>query len=196
MPSVQHNILTMPKEFSRRSFLKTGLLAAAGLALPVSSFARVADSLSPEKTLSFYNTHTGEKLKKATYWTQGEYVPDTLNEINFILRDFRVDEIKPIDPQLLDLLHAISRKLGTDKPFHIISGFRSPTTNLFLRQHTQGVAKGSLHMAGKAIDIRMPGCDLTKLHRTARALKRGGVGLYPDSDFVHVDTGRVRYWHG
>lgn len=186
----------MPKEISRRSFLKTGLLATAGLALPVSSLARVADSLTPEKTLSFYNTHTGERLKKATYWAQGEYIPGTLNEINYILRDFRADEIKVIDPRLLDLLHALSRKLHADKPFHIISAFRSPTTNSFLRQQSQGVAKGSLHMAGRAIDIRMPGCDLSKLHRAAQALKRGGVGLYPGSDFVHLDTGRVRYWRG
>jgi len=196
MHSDQNAIFTMRKEISRRSFLKTGLLATAGLALPVSSFARVADSLTPEKNLSFYNTHTGEKLKKATYWAQGEYIPGTLDEINYILRDFRADEIKPIDPQLLDLLHGLSRKLATNKPFHIISGFRSPATNSFLRRQSQGVAKHSLHMEGKAIDIRMPGCDLTTLHRAAKALKRGGVGLYPASDFVHVDTGRVRYWHG
>ena len=193
--STDHNDHFTPgKEISRRSFLKTGLLATAGLTLPVSSFARIADSLAPEKTLSFYNTHTGEKLKKATFWTQGKYVPGTLDEINYILRDFRADEINPIDPQLLDLLYAISRKLGTDKPFHIISGFRAPSTNSFLRQQSQGVAKRSLHMEGKAIDIRMPGQDLTALRQVAVALKRGGVGLYPESNFVHIDTGRVRYW--
>lgn len=182
------------KEISRRSFLRTGLLTATALSLPVSSVARVVDTIWPEKALSFYNTHTGERLRKAVYWAQGDYIPDTLDQINHILRDHRNDTTKPIDQELLDLLHALSRQIGTGEPIHVISGFRSPASNLLLRQQTQGVAKGSLHTSGKAVDIRIPGCDLTRLRRAAMAQKRGGVGFYPDSNFVHLDTGRVRYW--
>jgi uncharacterized protein YcbK (DUF882 family) len=181
------------KEISRRSFLKTGLLTATGLSLPVSSLARVADTFWPEKALSFYNTHTGERLRQAIYWAEGDYIPDTLDQINHLLRDHRNDTIKPIDPALIDLLHALSRQFGAH-PIHVISGFRSPASNLLLLQQTQGVAKRSLHMSGKAADIRIPGCDLSRLRRAAMAQKRGGVGFYPDSNFIHLDTGRVRYW--
>src|SRR5690606_38500991 len=99
-----------------------------------------------------------------------------------------------IDPELLDLLHALSRQIGSSLPIHIISAFRSPASNLLLQKQTKGVAKGSLHMSGKAIDIRMPGCALSHLRRAAIAQKRGGVGYYPSSNFIHLDTGRVRYW--
>ena len=194
MHSVPSPLPGKRKEISRRSFIKTGLLTATGLSLPVSSLARVAETIWPEKSLSFYNTHTGERLRKSVYWAEGDYVPGTLDRINHILRDHRNDAIEPIDPELLDLLHALSLRIGTTQPIHVISGFRSPATNLHLRQQAQGVAKRSLHMSGKAIDIRIPGCDLTRLRRAAMAQKRGGVGFYPASDFVHLDTGRVRYW--
>ena len=194
MHSVKNTRTVQKREISRRSFLKTGLLTATGLSLPVSSLARVADTIWPEKVLSFYNTHTGERLRRAVYWAEGNYIPDTLDQIDHLLRDHRNDTIQPIDPALIDLLHALSRQLGTTQPIHVISGFRSPSSNLLLRQQAQGVAKRSLHMSGKAVDIRIPDCDLTRLRRAAMAQKRGGVGFYPDSDFVHLDTGRVRYW--
>ena len=194
MHSAKNARAVQKKKIGRRSFLKTGLLTAAGLSLPVSSLARVADTIWPEKALSFYNTHTGETLRQAVYWAEGNYIPDTLNQIDHLLRDHRTDTIQPIDPALIDLLHALSRQLGATRPIHVISGFRSPASNLLLRQQAQGVAKRSLHMSGKAIDIRIPDCDLTRLRRAAMAQKRGGVGFYPDSDFVHLDTGRVRHW--
>jgi uncharacterized protein YcbK (DUF882 family) len=125
------------------------------------------------------------------------YQPDALKEINHILRDFRVNAVKPIDPKLLDLLHELGGTLETDQPFHIISGYRSPHTNTLLRERGgvgTGVASRSLHMEGKAIDIRIPGVKLDHLRGAARSLKLGGVGFYPSSNFVHVDTGRVRYW--
>jgi len=113
------------------------------------------------------------------------------------LRDFRVDQEKPIDPKLFDLLHELGGTLETDQPYHIISGYRSAETNTMLRErggaHT-GVASSSLHMVGKAIDIRLPGVKLDHLRSAAASLKLGGVGFYPSSNFVHVDTGRVRYW--
>ena len=147
----------------------------------------------PERSLAFYNTHTGEQLK-IVYWEQGNYLEESLGAINHILRDPRTNEIKDIDTGLLDLLFAIRNELETQQPFHIISGYRSPDTNAFLRAHSTGIAEHSLHLVGKAIDIRTPGRELRVLHKTAVALKGGGVGYYPKSDFVHVDVGRVRYW--
>ena len=186
---------------NRRSFLGIGAAAAAATLIPGRALAAAARPSAPapkapERVLSFFHTHTGERLKTA-YCCGGEYQPEALRSVNHILRDFRANEIKPIDPKLLDLLHELSGTLETDQPFHIISGYRSPNTNTMLRDrggaHT-GVASRSLHMVGQAIDIRVPGVTLDHLRGAARALKIGGVGYYPDSNFVHVDVGRVRYW--
>lgn len=181
---------------SRRRFLGLGAVAAAASVLPAKALAApVAKSGAPERVLSFFNTHTGERLQ-ASYCCGGVYQPNVLEQVNFILRDFRANEVRPIDPKLLDLLYELGGVLHTDQPYHVISGYRSPLTNSMLRtrgSHT-GVASGSLHMVGKAIDIRMPGVKLAHLHAAAMSLKLGGVGYYPSSDFVHVDTGRVRYW--
>ena len=184
---------------NRRKFLGFGAAAAAAALVPARAHgAVVADKGAKrvERVLSFFNTHTGERLRTA-YCCGGEYHPEALKEINHILRDFRANEIKPIDPNLLDLLHELGGTLETDQPFHIISGYRSPHTNSMLRTRggaQTGVASGSLHMVGKAIDIRVPGVKLDHLRGAARSLKLGGVGYYPSSNFVHVDTGRVRYW--
>jgi uncharacterized protein YcbK (DUF882 family) len=113
------------------------------------------------------------------------------------MRDFRANAVKPIDPRVYDLLHELGGTLETDAPFHIISGYRSPHTNALLRERggaSTGVASHSLHMVGQAIDIRVPGVRLEHLRNAAKALKIGGVGFYPDLNFVHVDVGRVRYW--
>ncbi len=128
------------------------------------------------------------------YCANGEYIPGALTEINHILRDHRNGEVGSVDHRLLDLLHAINSRLDNSKPFHIISGFRSEQTNAMLAERSNGVAKHSLHMYGLAIDIRLPGHDLVTLRKTAIALKGGGVGYYPRSDFVHLDVGSVRYW--
>jgi len=178
---------------SRRTFFKLGAIAAATAILPRAAFGSGARMSVAEKSLAFYNTHTGEKLK-AIDWAEGEYFPDSLREINHILRDPRNNEVHDIDTQLLDLLFAIRQEIDTSQPFHVISGYRSVETNAFLRAHSTGVAENSLHLVGKAIDIRSPGRDLRNLHKVATALKAGGVGYYPKSDFVHVDVGRVRYW--
>lgn len=178
----------------RRGFLKTAALSALAVAFPAArAWASAAPPPLPEKSLSFLNTHTGETIR-AAYWDKGRYVPDALAGINRVLRDHRSGETHPIDPQLLDLLHALSRKLETRSPFHVISGYRSPATNAALREQGRGVASGSLHIVGKAIDIRLPGVDLADLRRSALALGAGGVGYYPRPDFVHVDVGRVRSW--
>ncbi|HSQ02449.1 MAG TPA: DUF882 domain-containing protein [Burkholderiales bacterium] len=146
-----------------------------------------------EKALWFYNTHTGESVK-AVYWVQGEYVPGALAEIDFILRDFRSGDVKPIAPRLLDLASELRRALGSNEPIHIISGYRSPATNALLAAQSGGVATHSLHLLGEALDLRVPGRDLKDVRRAALALHAGGVGYYPRSDFVHIDIGRVRTW--
>jgi uncharacterized protein YcbK (DUF882 family) len=185
------------REVSRRRFLGFGAVAAAAAIVPSRATAATpARNSVPERTLSFFNTHTGERLKTA-YCCGGEYQPEALTQINHILRDFRANEVKPIDPHLLDLLHELGGTLETDRPFHIISGYRSPHTNALLRERggaSTGVAPHSLHMDGRAIDIRIPGVKLDDLRAAARSLKLGGVGYYPASNFVHVDTGRVRFW--
>lgn len=193
----------------RRRFMQAGAAAAAVMAFPsrlkaVSppppAAAPMAANAAPAKAtraLSFVHTHTAEKLS-IQYCCDGRYDAEALAKLNRLLRDFRTGEVKPIDPKLFDLLHELSSELGTeDMPFHIISGYRSPFTNSMLQKrggaHT-GVASRSLHMVGKAMDIRLPDVKLKSLREAAASLKRGGVGYYPSSNFVHVDTGRVRYW--
>ncbi|CAN5658893.1 DUF882 domain-containing protein [soil metagenome] len=194
------NATAGPDGLRRRAFLGLGAIAAASALVPARALAAVNTAgtpvKAPERALSFFNTHTGERLKVA-YCCGGQYQPAALKLINNILRDHRANEIKPIDPKLLDLLHELSGTLEVDQPYHVISGYRSPNTNGMLRSnggaHT-GVATQSLHMVGKAIDIRMPGVKLDNLRGAARSLRLGGVGYYPSSNFVHVDTGRVRFW--
>jgi uncharacterized protein YcbK (DUF882 family) len=146
-----------------------------------------------ERSLSFYNLHTSESLK-TVYWEGGEYIAPALADINRVLRDHRTGEKHDIDSRLLDLLCDLNLRLDTTEPFHIISGYRSPATNAMLHANSSGVAEHSLHMDGKAVDISIPGRSLSLLRNTALAMKTGGVGYYPSSDFVHVDVGRVRSW--
>jgi uncharacterized protein YcbK (DUF882 family) len=187
------------RSISRRLFLGLGAAAAAGSLFPSKAFAGVAGAaapMAPDRSLSFHHTHTGEGLA-ICYCSGGEYVPAALTEVNHLLRDFRVNAVKPIDPDLLDLLFRLHARLGAEAPFHVISGYRTPETNAMLQERGgahSGVATHSLHIEGKAIDIRVPGIRLDHLRDTARALQLGGVGYYPASDFVHVDTGRVRHW--
>lgn len=178
---------------SRRGFLKTGMLAFAGCLCPNILMGAVGRALPPERSLSFYNIHTGESLK-TVYWSEGGYVPEALSDINHTLRDFRTGEIKPIDTGLLDLLHALRKSLESRDTLHIISGYRSPGTNADLRENRHAVSGKSLHMQGKAADISLPRRSLKSLHKASVALQAGGVGYYPDPGFVHVDIGRVRYW--
>jgi uncharacterized protein YcbK (DUF882 family) len=140
------------------------------------------------------NTHTGERLKEVVYWEQGSYLPDALGHISYVLRDHRTNEVHSIDPIALDLMAAISRKVGAKRSFEIISGYRSPQTNRALRRNSRSVAKNSYHVQGKAVDLRIPGVPLKVVRKAALDLRMGGVGYYPKSDFVHIDSGRVRSW--
>ncbi len=145
------------------------------------------------RSLAMYNPHTGESIN-LVYCENGYYVPGALAEINHFFRDFRANLIKPIDPRLVDLLHAIHQSSDGTKPFNLVSGYRSPQTNAMLAAQFEGVARHSMHIEGKAADINLPGRQLSILQRIALAMRFGGVGYYPQSGFVHVDTGRVRHW--
>jgi uncharacterized protein YcbK (DUF882 family) len=181
------------KTYFRREFLKIALGVAAASALPLDALAAALKGFDARRTLSFYNTHTGEQLN-ACYFSQGAYNKESLSKIDFILRDHRSGEVKPIDAQLLDLLFALKSRIRSGKPFHVISGYRSPATNEMLRQNSQGVAKVSYHTLGQAIDIRLPGYDTLGLRNHSVKLGGGGVGYYARSDFVHLDIGPVRAW--
>jgi uncharacterized protein YcbK (DUF882 family) len=173
----------------RRGVLR-GAVGLAGASL-LGGVAR-AEALAP-RSLSLLNLHTGERLK-ATYFEGGQYVSDTLAAVNQVLRDFRTGDVHPIAPGLLDLVNALQARLDTTETVHVISGYRSPHTNEMLHERSSGVASHSLHMVGEAMDIRIPGVQLTHLRDAALGLRRGGVGYYAASDFVHVDVGRVRRW--
>ena len=145
------------------------------------------------RDLSFFHLHTGESLS-LTYHDGYQYVPGALSEVNLFLSDFRTQESHRIDPELLDILHDLQTCLNCQNKFEVISGYRSPATNEQLRQTSGGVAKKSLHMQGRAIDVRLSDVDSDRLRQAAISLGRGGVGYYPASNFVHLDTGRFRYW--
>ena len=180
---------------SRRNFI--GIMLCVGIS-GVSSksvFAAIEELATPERSLSLYNPHTKDSFK-GVYWHNGKYVSEALKNINHIMRDFRAHDIKQIDTHLLDLLSVISIKLKPEKPFHVISGYRSPETNAKLRKRGKGAAKNSYHIQGKAVDIRLPGYRTSVLRRTAFKLRKGGVGYYPHQKFVHIDVGPIRYWKG
>jgi uncharacterized protein YcbK (DUF882 family) len=177
----------------RRRALSFGLgVVALAIASPLRG-ALAALPTSGVRTLGFVNTHTNEKIL-ATYWKDGVYDKGALKDINYVLRDHRTGEIAKMDPQLLDLLVELHRRTGSRKAFQIISAYRSPKTNAMLATNSGGVAKHSMHMEAKAVDIRLYDIKLADLRDTAIGMKAGGVGYYGKSDFVHVDTGRVRRW--
>jgi uncharacterized protein YcbK (DUF882 family) len=180
-------VITNPHSaFTRRTFLKIGS------ALLVASANR-SWAIPATRSLSFTHTHTSETLN-ITYWRDGAYDHVGLSAVNHYLRDFRTGDVHAIAPGLLDYLHTVQCKLGCDAPFAVISGFRSWATNELLYRTTSGVAPHSLHLEGRAIDIRIPGVKTRHLREAAAGLQLGGVGYYPASDFVHLDTGRFRQW--
>jgi uncharacterized protein YcbK (DUF882 family) len=146
-----------------------------------------------DRSLSFFHTHTGESAT-ITFRRDGVYDERALAQLNWLLRDWRVGEAAKMDPQIFDILWEIYRSVGSREAIHVISAYRSPATNGMLRQASSGVAENSQHMSGKAIDIRLPDVDTARLREAAMRLQYGGVGFYPSSNFVHVDTGSVRAW--
>ena len=183
----------MPNLVRRRELLALG--AAAGLsAIAAPAWSRTLDVWEPRRAV-LHNLHTGDSFDEV-YYANGSYLTDALAEANRVMRDWRTGDEHFIDPGLFDALHAIGGKLETRAPFQIISGYRSPGTNAMLHARSKGVASKSQHTLGKAIDVRVPGVDLARLHEAALAVGAGGVGYYPTSNFGHVDTGRVRQWRG
>jgi len=190
----------------RRKFLtKSGLLlSSTPIIASTSDDNFLASYIQEENNIPFddymkdihmINTHTGEEVKMV-FKENGSYNPEALRELSYFLRDYRTGHAKYIDPNLLDILYSLKVKLGSDKPFYVLSGYRTKKTNELLRRTTKGVAKHSLHIQGKAIDITLPNRSTKEIARAARSLSLGGVGQYNKSHFVHVDTGKVRHWYG
>lgn len=180
---------------TRRRFLK-GLACGSALTLGAPKLVQAAfTGFSSHKSLALEHHHTGESIN-LTYFEHGRYIAGAMEEISYLLRDYHNEEVHAVDPALLDQLHNIKLLLGSNKPFHIVSGYRSPQTNANLRRHSRGVARHSLHMEGRAVDIRMEGVGAKSIRDVALTLQSGGVGYYPHSNFVHVDTGDLRTWRG
>ncbi len=174
-------------------------VAGAMLFLIAASGARGQESgasstASVEHTLQLYNTHTNEKID-IVYRRGDQYIQSALAKLDYFLRDHNTNEVRHFDPRLYDILSDLTASVGhPGGEIDIVCGYRTTSTNAALRAHTNGVAKNSLHIQAEAIDLRMPGVNTLKLRKAALALARGGVGYYPHSDFIHVDTGRVRQW--
>ncbi|MDH3209080.1 MAG: DUF882 domain-containing protein [Burkholderiaceae bacterium] len=194
-PPLRPALFPLPREDSSgRSISRRSLVTALAVAAPFIATPRRTWALpSATRALRLSHLHTGEQLT-VEYFSGGAYVPDAMSAINRLLRDFRTGEVFTIDAQLLDLLAGLAELTGTTQPYQVISGYRSPSTNQTLRKRSKGVAVGSLHLKGRAIDIRLADVALDRLREAACTLRCGGVGYYPGSDFVHVDTGRVRTW--
>jgi len=181
-------------KLSRRKFLKkSALLAGSALALPQTLFS--STNTESQKVLTLYNIHSHETFY-APFFEKNYYKLSGLFEINRAFIDYRTKEMIQVDVKLVNLLYDIKVRLGLDKQFNILSGYRSPKTNAWLRKRNKGVAKNSFHMYGKAVDLSVPGVSLRKLRDVAMSLKQGGVGYYPKSGFVHIDVGPVRSWRG
>ena len=178
--------------WNRRRVLQGGA-GLAGLTLAAGRWGRAC--AAEPKRIQFESLHTSERLS-VSYWRDGAYDPEALAQVERLLRDFRTDQRHPIDPKLLDYLVDVAGRVGREPSFSVISGYRSPATNQMLHERSSGVAQRSLHMEGRAIDVRMHGVDCAALAAQAIDLKRGGVGYYRGSDFVHLDTGAFRTWRG
>lgn len=180
----------------RRGFLKGGLAAIAALGCWMPDLVQASTGPAPNqvgRVMKLTNTHTGESFR-GEYWYNGRYLPDAFGEIKSVMRDHRTGDKFPIDPRLMDILYVLQHRIGNPHEFEVFSGYRSPKTNAHLRMMSHGVASRSLHMSGQAVDLYLPGTRLASLRQAAIKLNSGGVGYYPASNFVHVDTGRVRHW--
>ena len=176
----------------RRRFLGLSV-AASSVALASTSAAALSYPSMAARKLKFYNLHTFETIS-AVYWRDGTYLPEGLSQISYHLRDFRTGGVKPIDPTLLNILHHLTSSVENTQPIHVISGYRTPATNAMLAARSDKVAPNSFHMRGQAIDIRLPGYATTGIRDVALGIGMGGVGYYPESDFIHLDTGPIRAW--
>ena len=192
--SILETIISESKtNLTRRAFLKFSALSGLMCLMPDRAWAAPSETEFPTRSLFLYNPNTKESLHR-TYWSDGHYDLQALADINHIMRDQHTGEIKSIDTDLRDLLCAIGAALHSKRPLHVISGYRSAITNILLRKRGRPASKNSYHLQGKAADIRIPGRQLSVLRNVSMQLKRGGVGYYPLSGFLHVDVGPIRYW--
>lgn len=182
-----------PRPLTRRWLLGAAAATAAMAAAPLQA-ATVA-SRARSNRLSLHNLHTNERLEVQFRYGR-DYDRRALAALNHLLRDWRQDEVRPIDPLLFDIMMELAARVGQPPRFGIVSGYRSPKTNDMLRRNGGGAAKRSLHMVGRAIDLRLEGTKLPRLRQAAIELGAGGVGYYPRSSFLHIDTGDVRSWAG
>lgn len=183
------HVIPVPTVASRRQII-CGFAATAAAVVTMPAEAAIA----PAK-LSIHNAHTQETLD-VTFRTGKGYDRQALAALDHILRDWRRNEVLHIDPRLFDIMARIAALVGQPPRYEVVSGYRSPETNAMLRRNGRGAAARSLHMVGQAIDLRLAGVKLSALRRTALGLAAGGVGYYPRSNFVHLDTGDVRSWNG
>lgn len=181
------------RKVSRRKFIKLGLAAAVSAIISGRTVNAAASRLSNKRSLAIYNVNTKEYFNYP-FWINGKYDHRALQTIDYLFRDGHNEAVKPIDTRLIELLYAIQKKLRNREPFYLVSGYRSPPTNAWLRKHNIPAAKRSYHMYGMAADVHIPGQSLEKLRRVAYQLKAGGVGYYPNSKYIHLDVGRVRFW--
>lgn len=179
---------------SRRSFLKASLLTTLALLHPGKAQANFSLERPASGRLKLYNIHTGEKISATYRDPNGQYNTQAVNELNWLLRCHYTNEQHPIALQTLDFLDLLNTRLGCDNEIHVVSGYRSPKYNDYLISQGHKVAKHSLHLEGRAIDIRIPGMALATIQHTALLLRLGGVGYYPSEDFVHIDSGAFRTW--
>lgn len=187
-------LIKRPMTFSRRRLLQAGG-ALAGATAALGLLPRAYAGGDDERRLTLKNLHTPEVLD-VVYRRGGQYLPEALAQVEVLLRDYRTGDRHPIDPQLLDTLYEVAQRAGVEPVFSVISGYRSPRTNALLHERSSGVASHSLHMEGRAIDVRLVHVDCADLAAKALDMERGGVGYYRQSDFVHLDTGRFRTWRG
>lgn len=179
-------------KYSRRRFIGVSALGCASIASSSTAFGVSYPSMAARE-LHLYNLHTFETLK-AVYWRDGAYISKGLAQISYHLRDFRTGGIKPIDPTLLNIVYELTNNIDVSGPINVISGYRTPATNAMLAARSSKVAPNSFHMRGQAIDIRLPGFATEGIRDMAMSLCKGGVGYYPESDFIHLDTGPIRAW--
>ena len=194
--AIEEKPLRNPMVQAEKSSVVTPSTSFTRPAYPAQSDSSVSTPRSfakMERYLEFYNTHTGESLR-TVYWAVGKYLPSALRDVNWLLRDHHSNDTITMDPDLLDLLYNLSMTLEVRPSFQVISAYRSPATNAMLRMLSSGVAEHSQHTKGKAVDIRMAGSSVSVIRRAALELQAGGVGYYPWSNFVHLDTGPVRSW--
>ncbi|AXC50351.1 DUF882 domain-containing protein [Paracoccus suum] len=180
---------------SRRGIL--GIFAATTVAAaPVMANAfGISRGAGNYRRISMYSGRTGESID-TVYWVDGKYIRDALNEINIFMRDWRTGTMVGIDPRTIDIATASHRLLQTNEPYMMLSGYRSPQTNAMLRSQSSGVARNSLHMVGKAADLRLKSRSVGQMYQAAAACRGGGVGKYSRSNFVHMDCGPMRHWGG